>query len=37
MKVEVEIIGFELQKKLTQLGLAISLLPRERRKVFRRR
>lgn len=28
MKVEVEIIGFELQKKLTQLGLGISLLPK---------
>jgi DNA-binding transcriptional LysR family regulator len=27
MKVDVEIIGFELQKKLTQLGLGISLLP----------
>jgi DNA-binding transcriptional LysR family regulator len=27
-KVEVEIIGFELQKRLTQLGLGISLLPR---------
>jgi DNA-binding transcriptional LysR family regulator len=28
MKVEVEIIGFELQKRLTQLGLGISLLPK---------
>jgi DNA-binding transcriptional LysR family regulator len=29
MKVEVEIIGFELQKRLTQLGLGVSLLPKE--------
>lgn len=29
MKVEVEIIGFELQKQLTQLGLGVSLLPKE--------
>jgi DNA-binding transcriptional LysR family regulator len=28
MKVEVEVIGLELQKKLTQLGLGIALLPR---------
>jgi len=28
MKVEVEVIGLELQKKLTQLGLGISLLPK---------
>jgi DNA-binding transcriptional LysR family regulator len=28
MKVEVEVIGFELQKRLTQLGLGISLLPK---------
>ena len=28
MKVEVEIIGFELQKQLTQLGLGITLLPK---------
>jgi DNA-binding transcriptional LysR family regulator len=28
MKVEVQVIGFELQKKLTQLGLGISLLPK---------
>jgi DNA-binding transcriptional LysR family regulator len=29
MKVEVEVIGLELQKKLTQLGLGVSLLPRD--------
>jgi DNA-binding transcriptional LysR family regulator len=29
MKVEVDIIGFELQKRLTQLGLGVSLLPKE--------
>ena len=28
MKVEVEVIGLELQKKLTQLGLGIALLPK---------
>lgn len=28
MKVEVEVIGLELQKKLTQLGLGVSLLPK---------
>jgi DNA-binding transcriptional LysR family regulator len=28
MKVEVEVIGLELQKKLTQMGLGVSLLPR---------
>ena len=28
MKVEVQVIGFELQKKLTQLGLGVSLLPK---------
>jgi DNA-binding transcriptional LysR family regulator len=28
MKVEVEIIGFELQKRLTELGLGVSLLPK---------
>jgi DNA-binding transcriptional LysR family regulator len=29
MKVEVEVIGLELQKRLTQLGLGVSLLPRD--------
>ncbi|MGH7825500.1 MAG: LysR family transcriptional regulator [Candidatus Binatia bacterium] len=29
MKVEVEVIGLELQKKLTQLGLGVSLLPKD--------
>ena len=29
LKVEVEVIGLELQKKLTQLGLGISLLPKK--------
>lgn len=28
MKVEVEVIGLELQKRLTQLGLGVSLLPK---------
>ena len=28
MKVEVEVIGLELQKKLTQLGLGVALLPK---------
>ena len=28
MKVEVEVLGLELQKKLTQLGLSVALLPR---------
>ena len=28
VKVEVEVLGLELQKKLTQLGLGVSLLPR---------
>jgi DNA-binding transcriptional LysR family regulator len=28
MRVEVQVIGFELQKKLTQLGLGVSLLPK---------
>jgi DNA-binding transcriptional LysR family regulator len=28
LKVEVEVMGLELQKKLTELGLGISLLPR---------